>query len=185
MKMNRTGSESGDRPGPGQIEPHVGFEGLKLPPPVELNRVLSRLPGEIAGPWTRFANALLSCGTLPPVLRELAILRTANRRGSDYIVGPHRAIGLHLGLTPDQVGLALAPAERFAETSLGSPSEVVVAVTDQMLDFGEVDDRIRRLFELAVGRDLITELAMVIGQYVTVGLICKSAGLEPEPGFTD
>jgi alkylhydroperoxidase family enzyme len=187
MDPTETQARSGAavRSDPGKIEPHAGFDGLRLPPPVGLNRVLSRLPGEIAGPWTRFANALLTSGNLPPSLRELAILRTASRCRSDYIIGPHRVIGRHLGLTEDEETLALAPAQRFAEMGPSSTAEVVVAATDQMLESGDVDDRVRRLFELAVGRDLITELAVVVGQYVTVGLICKTARLEPEPDFID
>ena len=168
---------------PGMLEPHAGFDGLRLPPPVGLSRVLSRMPGEIAGPWTRFANALLTCGTIPPALRELAILRTASRCRSAYIIGPHLMIGRHLGLTEEEVALALAPEKRPAPIGLSSPAEVVVAATDQLLEKGDVDDRVRRLLELTVVPGGITELAMVVGQYLTVGFICKTARLDPEPGF--
>jgi 4-carboxymuconolactone decarboxylase len=168
-----------------KIEPHAGFDGLRLPPPLGLNRVLSRLPGEIAGPWTRFANSLLTCGIIPPTLRELAILRTASRWRCDYIIGPHRMIGRHLGLTEQEVSLALAPANRSAGSGLESPAEVVLAATDQLLESGDVDAPVRRLLDLVVGRDGIPELALVVGQYVTVGFLCKTAGLGPEPALMD
>ena len=167
------------------MQPHAGFDGLRLPPPAGLNRVLSGLPGEITGPWTRFANALLTSGTIPPAMRELAILRTASRCGSNYIIGPHRMIGRHLGLTGDEVALALEPGQGPVDISLSRPAEVVVAATDQLLGSGDVDDQVRRLLEHKVGPDLITELAMVVGQYVTVGFLCKTAKLDPETDFMD
>lgn len=179
------GMSRGNAAGPGGgLEPHAGFDGLHLPPASGLNKVLSRLPEEIAGPWTRFANALLTCGRIPAHLREVAILRTASRCGSDYIVGPHRVIGRHLGLTEQQIALALASPDPTAQISLASPAEAVIAATDEILATGVISDRVRRHLETAVGRDPAAELAMVVGQYVMVGFICKSARLAPEPGFS-
>jgi AhpD family alkylhydroperoxidase len=165
------------------LEPHAGFDGLWLPPPVGLNLVLNRLPGEIAGPWSQFANALLTYGAIPPGLRELAILRTAARCRSDYIVAAHTMIGRHLGLTEEDLALALAPSRRFAPSRPASPAQTVVTATDQILDKGDVDDRIRRLLDQKVSPGLVPELAMVVGQYVTVSFICKTGRLDPEPGF--
>ncbi len=167
-----------------KMAPHAGFEGLRLSPAVGLTKILLEVPEEITGPWSRFANALLTDGRIPPAMRELAILRTASRCGSDYIIGPHLQIGRHLGLTGGEVALALAPPEPPAEIETGSPAQVVIAATDQMLECGDIDDGVRRYLENAVGRGLVTELAMVVGQYVMVAFICKTARLDPEPVST-
>jgi hypothetical protein len=164
------------------MEPHAGFEGLTLPPPVGLKNALLGVTEDITGPWTRFANALLTAGRIPPAMRELAILRTASRCESDYIIGPHRMIGRHLGLSAAEIALALAPAEPLVEIDPGSAAEVVIAAIDQMLAWGDVDDRIRAGLKRTVGGDHVTELAMLVGQYILVGLICKTSRLEPEPG---
>ena len=46
---------------------------------------------------------LLFSSTLPPRLRELAILRVAHRTDSEYEWGQHVKIGLREGLTEDEI----------------------------------------------------------------------------------
>ena len=60
-------------------------------------RTFARHP-ELFRSWLPFGAYLLSGGSLPPVDRELLILRTAARCGSSYEWGQHVRIALEVGV---------------------------------------------------------------------------------------
>ena len=53
--------------------------------------------------FLRFNNHLLFCSTLPPRLRELAVLRVAHRRDCEYEWRHHVRMGREAGLTDDVI----------------------------------------------------------------------------------
>ncbi len=187
MQATTPDQPTAEEPVSDRIEPHVTFAGLSLAPSVALKRVLEKeLTPDISGPWSRLANAFLSEGRLPGALREVAILRTAALTGCEYIIGPHRLIGRHLGLSAQEVLLALGPVPPDRQVDPTSPVEAVIVAVERIVAGKRVDDRDRRILKMMLGEDLLAELTMVVGQYLSISLVCAVFGLEPEqqPGST-
>jgi 4-carboxymuconolactone decarboxylase len=53
--------------------------------------------------WLVFGNHVLAKSTLPTRERELAILRTGWRCGSEYEFGQHTVIGAEVGIADDEI----------------------------------------------------------------------------------
>ncbi|MEX0791344.1 MAG: carboxymuconolactone decarboxylase family protein [Actinomycetota bacterium] len=172
------GPEVGAEP---SIEPHAGFAGLELPPPTALLRALEEVPPVVAAHWTAFANSILTHGHVPPDMKEVAILRTAVCRKAAYIEHAHRLIGRHLGLSARDVELVTDPRSTARDFVHNRLAGAVLSSTDQLLQTGEIDERTRAVLAAELGAPNHTELAMIVGQYETVSLICRVNGLEPEP----
>lgn len=162
------------------LEPHAGFPGLDLPPPTALFKALEELPPPLASRWTSFANAVLTEGAMPPTLRELVILRTAARLRAGYVLGPHTLIGRHLGLSARDVEIATDPGATGGEFAHNYLAGGILDATDQVLRTGKIEVAPRDAIVTELGRGTVTELAMVVGQYVTVAYICGVNRLEAE-----
>ena len=110
--------------------------------------------------FLRFNTHLLFNSTLPPRLRELAILRVAHRTDSAYEWMQHVKMGLREGLTEDDIagvqrGEASDPFDR-----------TVLAAVDELLEGYDQRQRMDFVF--------------TVGCYVTVSMALKTFGVELE-----
>lgn len=133
---------------------------------------------ELAEPWLRF-NAAASRGfDLPASLKEIAILRTAWRRGSQYEWGHHMLSGLSNGLTTEHFsGLQMTvPGREFttAETA-------VILATDDICVQGGITDATWPAISRELDTRQIMELLFVVGGYIALAAILKTAGAPLEP----
>jgi AhpD family alkylhydroperoxidase len=150
--------------------------GLDLPRPEGLMSLLSQVE-PIAGPWSRFAKALMSEGRLRPSWRELVILRVASRRSCPYALESHRLVGRHTGLSEARMAMAMANNRR---KGLGSVDELLILATDELLDEGRISVSTKKTLHEFFDNPAIVELAMLVGQYVLVGMVCETFELTPE-----
>lgn len=159
------------------------LEEFPTPPGLRLARAeglmsLLRQVEPIGQPWSRFAKALMTEGCLPPSWRELVILRVASRRSCPYASEGHRLIGRHSGLSETRMAIAMANDRR---QDVSTVDGALITATDELLDDGRLSDVTKRALHEFLDDSAIVELAMLVGQYVLVGMVCETFELTPEP----
>jgi 4-carboxymuconolactone decarboxylase len=122
---------------------------------------------------------LLNFGTLDPLDRELAILRTCARCGSEYEWGVHAALFAEsVGLTDEQVDATVTSGPDHPVWSNQQAS--IVRLVDELHDRSTVSDDLWR--ELAAGWSpaQLVELVGLVGQYHVVSYFTNAFGVELE-----
>ena len=120
---------------------------------------------------------LLTSGGLPAREREIVILRTGWRCGSEYEFGQHTVIGRDAGLDDDEIArLAGGPGEW-----LGDDAALVAMVDELCADDVVTETTWRRLTERWSDNDLM-ELLVLTGYYRLVSGMLNSAGVPLEDG---
>jgi alkylhydroperoxidase family enzyme len=161
------------------------------PPAEHVARVLGRLPElgifRMVGhadtafvPWLRFGGALLDPAGFDPRLRELAILRVATLTpGADYEWVQHVAIARQAGVSEEQIGAL----ERGGEDAFAEDERLVLALTEQVVRDASPDEATLTAFLERFTPAELVHLLLVIGQYMMLGRIMATTGLEPEPAI--
>jgi 4-carboxymuconolactone decarboxylase len=124
--------------------------------------------------FLKFNVHLLFNSTLPPRLRELAILRVAHRTDSKYEWVQHVRMGLREGLTDNDIA-------GVQDGNAGDPfDQTVLTATDELLDTYELSDptwaALGERFDTRQRMDFV----FTIGCYVTVSMALKTFGVELE-----
>ncbi|MEZ5737472.1 MAG: carboxymuconolactone decarboxylase family protein [Novosphingobium sp.] len=131
----------------------------------------------------KMAGAFINGSSLPPKLRELAILRVGYLSDSRYETFQHEALGRFVGLSEDQIS-----AIEAGDPSAGALDDVESAV----LEF--VDDLVKNVrasdATLSAVRDhlddsQVVDLILVTGSYMTVCRLLETAGVELDPDPID
>jgi alkylhydroperoxidase family enzyme len=155
----------------------LGQAGGATGPAANLFNTLVRHPG-LFRRWLPFGGKLLA-GRLPGRDRELLILRTAWRCGSDYEWAQHALIAAAEGLDADEI----------ARVRVGPDAEgwdaadaVLIRAADELHDDSCLgDDTWAALAERYDDRQLI-EVPMLVGHYHLVAYTLNSLGVQIEPG---
>jgi alkylhydroperoxidase family enzyme len=124
--------------------------------------------------FLKFNVHLLFNSTLPPRLRELAILRVAHRTDSEYEWVQHVKLGLREGLTEDDIaavqrGEAADPFDR-----------TVIAAVDELLKKYNVSDATWSALGEHFDKRQRMDFVFTVGCYVTVSMALKTFGVELE-----
>ena len=133
--------------------------------------VLAQHP-ELADLWLRF-NAALSRGfDLPATLKEVAILRVAWRRGSEYEWVHHMLSGLSNGLVAEHFeGLqSEMPGDAFTREE-----RAVIRATDDICLKGVISSESWPEVSAVLDTRQIMELLFVVGGYIALAAILKTA----------
>ncbi|WP_067470600.1 carboxymuconolactone decarboxylase family protein [Nocardia amamiensis] len=113
--------------------------------------------------WLVFGRHVLAGSTLPARERELVILRTGWRCGSEYEFAQHRKLGEEAGLTRPEIDKVASEATDWPERDL-----VLLRATDQLVATHTVDDSLWA----ALGRDWtlqqVLDIVFAVGQYTLV-----------------
>ena len=153
--------------------------GQLMPPgvePLRLFRTLAHNPRVLE----RFlAGGLLDKGSITLRDRELAILRTTARCGSEYEWGVHVAFfSARAGLSADEVRATCArelPAGVF-----GEHDRALLALCDSLHERADVDDALWRRVAAEFAPDQIVELVVLAGFYHTVSFATNALRIELE-----
>lgn len=126
-------------------------------------------------------GGLLDPGAVTVRDRELAILRTTARCGSEYEWGVHvRFFAEAAGLTPAQVA---ATVHGDADDPVWSPRDrLVIALCDALHDRGRIDDALWAALRAELDDAQVIELVALAGQYHMVSYLTEVARLPREPG---
>jgi 4-carboxymuconolactone decarboxylase len=150
--------------------------GLELPQPQALIDLLARV-APLAGPLTLCAGALIRPARLAPERRELVIIRVAVRTGNSYCLSGHLQVGSHVGLDRAQIEVALeGPVDRATDEL----DRALLRATDELVDQGRVSSSVKAVLAEVLDEESVIELAVLVGQYVLIGMLCATFGLECE-----
>ena len=154
---------------------------------------LARHP-DLTETFLPFNTRLLLHNTLPPRLRELAILRVARRCGCAYEWAHHVKIAARAGLSEAEIEAAgrgevaaSLDSASLASASLASASlasaeldSAVLSAVDELGDTCNLSDRTwARLGEHLDERQLM-DLVFTIGAYSLLAMALNTFGVEPE-----
>jgi 4-carboxymuconolactone decarboxylase len=124
--------------------------------------------------FLKFNVHLLFNSTMPPRLRELAILRVAHRTDSKYEWVQHVKMGRREGLTDDDIaGVQRGEVDDAFDRT-------VLAATDELLDTYELSDATWAALGEQFDKRQRMDFVFTIGCYVTVSMALKTFGVELE-----
>jgi len=145
--------------------------------PLHIFATLARADDELFRRWLGFGAALLS-GRLPGRLRELVILRTADRFDGRYEWAHHIEIAEAEGVTAAEVvavggdldAVEWAPLERAA-----------LQAVDETADDGAVSDATWDRLAAGLDEGELIELLMLIAHYLMLTTVLRSLEVQLEP----
>lgn len=146
-------------------------------PAANIFTTLVRHPG-LLRKWLPFGGKLLT-GKLPARQRELLILRTGWRCGSEYEWGQHVLIGKATGLTDAEIaGIREGP---------GAPGwdpfdAALLRAADELHDDNRIGDATWRTLASRYDERQLIEVPMLVGQYHLVAFTLNTLGVERDPG---
>ncbi|MGE2734395.1 carboxymuconolactone decarboxylase family protein [Mycolicibacterium vaccae] len=137
---------------------------------------------DLAGAYLPFSAYLLTGSTLPPALRELAILRLAHRTDCEYEWSHHLPMGRRAGLTDEDVAAA-SGADVTAASGAEPDCEqhrLVIAAVDDLIDHAMISERTWQGLAGFLERRQLMDLVFTVGGYLTLAMGLNSFGVQPE-----
>jgi 4-carboxymuconolactone decarboxylase len=128
--------------------------------------------------WLVFGGHVLAKSTLPARERELVILRTGWRCGSEYEFGQHTVIGAQAGVTDDEI------ARLMAESTEGwsDADAALVRATDELVGDHCLSDESWAALNEGWSTQQVIDLIFAVGQYTLVSTALRSLGVQLEDG---
>jgi 4-carboxymuconolactone decarboxylase len=129
---------------------------------------------ELTRAFLRFNNHLLFSSTLPPRLRELAVLRVAHLANAEYEWKHHVRMGLEAGLTEEQVG-GIQRGEAADDLD-----RAILHAVDELHDKSVVSDAIWAVLSEHLDERQRMDLVFTIGCYGALAMAINTFGVEPD-----
>jgi alkylhydroperoxidase family enzyme len=148
---------------------------LERVPPLNVFRMMANAETAFR-PWLAFGGALLSSLELDARLRELAILRVARLSGAEYEWVQHAPIALAEGSSREQVDAV----DRYEldHESLADVDRAVLRFTTSVVEDVRASDETFAVVREHLSPREVVELLLVIGQYMTVARVARTADIE-------
>lgn len=135
---------------------------------------------KLARLFLKFNVELLYRSTLPGNLRELAILRTAHRRGCEYEWAHHVTIGKEAGLTDEDIENLQHGAGR------GELHQAVLNAADELDETSRLSPATEAVLIKHLDEHQLMELVFTVGCYSMLAMAFNTFGVEldkePESG---
>ena len=142
-----------------------------------IGRMLSYAP-TVLTPYYTFSAVLLDQLELDPQLRELTILRVAQRTQAQYAWTQHVVLAQLAGVSDEHIA-ALQQGE--AEGEHFTPREqLMLAFVDEVLQTPRLSDALFEHMRRQFSCREIVELLLVVGWYWTVGRLMTTLDIEPD-----
>ena len=129
--------------------------------------------------WLVFGGHVLGKSTLPPRERELVILRTGWRCGSEYEFGQHTTIGLDVGLDEAEITRLAGPGD---DPGWSAGDALLVRAVDELVDDHCLSDATWVALVATWSTQQVIDLVFAVGQYQLVSMALRSFGVQREPG---
>ncbi len=143
---------------------------------LNVHKVMAHCP-RVGREFLRLGNAILFKGSLPPKLRELAILRVGDLAEATYEWTQHVPIGLAEGLTEQQIKVL----HQWKDSPLFSIQErAVLRYTDEVAQNIRVSEKTFRAVRDFLTEEQVVELTTTIGYYGMVSRILEALEIELE-----
>ncbi len=145
-------------------------------PPLKLFRTQAHNPRVLQ---RMFAGNLLDPGALDQRARELLILRTCARCGSEY------EWGVHVALFSQQAGLSARDVaqtcrDSSASSSLPAHEALLLAAADQLHDTATIADDLWEQLAAHYSSPQLIEIVALVGHYHAISFITNAARIELE-----
>lgn len=163
-------------PDPQQTDERAQAVLAKLPA-LNIFRMLAHNSGVLEG-VAQLGSALLVSGSLDPVLREIAIIRTGVLRGAAYEVHQHERIGRQLGMS-DALLAAIHDGAQAAEFS--EIQRQVMRLTDDIVANSRASDSTFAPLASQLSHAQMIELVICVGFYTMVSGFLESLDIDIEP----
>ncbi len=146
---------------------------------LNLHRAVANTPNAVRN-FIRLGNSLLVHGALPPVLRELGILRVGQLTGAAYEWAHHVPIARRVGVSEEQIEALKSWQEspHFDEREravLGYAESVTLTVT--------VPDEVFQDVRGHLSESEVVELTLVAGYWGMVARLLVALEVDLEPAF--
>jgi len=128
--------------------------------------------------YNRYLNGRRS--TLPPRVRELAILRVAWRRRCRYEWAQHVRIAAKAGVTREEIALV-----RAGDGGGDGLARLVISAVDELDAHSRLSDETYQELAASFGERQLMDLVFTIGTYVLLAMAFNAFGLELDPGLDD
>jgi 4-carboxymuconolactone decarboxylase len=161
-------------PEPGEL-PEKVREALDRLPSLNIFRMLAHAETAYR-PYLRFGGALLSDLQLDPLVRELAILRTAQVIGAEYEWIQHVPIAKAVGLTDAQL-IAVELEDDTADAFDARQSVALRFTAAVVREPRPGDELFAELREQLSDREIV-ELLLVVGSYTMLGRLMTALDLD-------
>jgi len=145
-------------------------------PILNLYRVMAHCP-RLGRTFLRLGNMILFKGTLPPNLRELAILLVGHLNQAKYEWTQHIAIALKAGVSREQID-ALPDWEN--SRSFNEQERAFLRYTDEVTKDIRVKDETFAAVRSFLNEEGVVELTLTIGYYAMVCRILEALQVELE-----
>jgi len=145
-------------------------------PPLKLFRVLAHNPRVL----TRIkGGGLLDKGSISLREREIVILRTTARRGSEYEWGVHvHFFAAKAGFTPEQI----AATRGNGSEAWSEPDRLLIALVDSLIDGNAVADALWARAATAWSAAQLLEIVVLAGFYTTISYVTNAFRVPLEDG---
>ncbi|AFC41991.1 hypothetical protein OCO_07700 [Mycobacterium intracellulare MOTT-02] len=146
----------------------------------DTNNALSTLAHHpaLAKAFLRFNVHLLTSSTLPPRIRELAILRVAHRRQSAYEWSHHVRMAKEEGVTEDQI----AAVQRGE--GLDAFDQAVITGVDELDEKSELSDHTWATLGERLNDQQRMDFVFTVGCYALLAMAFNTFGVQPEHATT-
>jgi AhpD family alkylhydroperoxidase len=146
---------------------------------LNLFRTVANSPGVLRN-FMRLGSSLLRYGILPPVLRELAILRVAQLTGAEYEWAHHTPIARAAGVSEEQI----AALERWAKApEFDDQQRAILAYVEAATSGVIVPDDVFGAAREHLSEGEIVELTLVCGYWGMVARVLVAAQVDLEPEY--
>ena len=150
-------------------------EALDNLPPLTIFRMLAHAQSAFR-PYLRFGGAVLRDLELDPLLRELAILRTAQLIEARYEWVQHVPIAQAVGMTEAQ--LAALEAEQVDAGAFDPAQQAVLRFTSALAREPRPDDETFAALREQLSPREIVELLLTVGSYTMLGRLMTALDLD-------
>lgn len=161
---------------PGEKVPRAGSGHDADPLKFDIIGLLARHP-KMARRFLTFNGWLLQRGELPLRLRELAILRVAVTRRSEFFWGEHAKVALEGGVPEDDINRIAGDNDRFSGVD-----RLILDVTDELLGNGRAEPESWQRLVDELDTHQAMELVFVVGTYAMLAMAFDTWRLAPPAG---
>lgn len=144
-------------------------------------QALAAVP-ELAEVAVPFIGVALGPGSVPPTVKEIAILRTSAVLDCRYCVNAHTVVATEMGLGPELVRALRDTPSGARPPGLHDDTAALIAWIDAVAgDHGPVADDLHRAVADRLADHQIIELVVTVGATVLLNRLCTSLNLPSSP----
>lgn len=142
--------------------------------PANVSRMMAVASEPVFHAVSEVGGAFIRGSTLPPALRELAILRVGYLSNSVYETFQHEALGRYVGLSDRQIA-AIRAGDRAA---LGDAEAAVLDFVDDVVANVRAGDATLSAVRRHLDDAQVVDLILVTGFYMTICRLLETTGVE-------